>query len=332
MKKIKEFIQENYMFLLFDILLITVLTYPLPYYIYNGGGTLQVDDKVIMDNKTVSKGSYNLCYVKEIQATIPSFLLAKILPDWDMVDKSEVAYNTKETSDEMLTRDLIYLEQANSNAIISAFRSSGNDYKILDVNPVVLGYGNDSVSDLKIGDQIISFDGIEVNSGKEVTNYINSKNVGDIIKIKVINNKKEYDRTAQVIDLNGNKKIDMIIDEIVSYEVGKKIKFNFKNSEGGPSGGFMMSLALYDYLIDEDLSNGLTISGTGTIDIDGNVGTIGGVKYKLKGAVKKKSDIFFVPNGENYEEAIKEKEKNNYKIDIVGVDKLDDAIKYLKNK
>ena len=332
MQKIKEFIQENYMHLLLCLVLVTTLTYPLPYYIYNGGGIMKVNDKVIMDDKTESKGSYNLCYVKEIQATIPTFLLSYILPGWDMVGKEEVAYNVKETPEEMKTRDHIYLYQANSNAIISAFRSSGKEYKILDTSPVVLGYSDEAVSDLKIGDEILSIDDIEINTGKEVTEYINSKEIGDTLKIKVLNNKKEYVRTTKIIEIDNNKKIGIIIDDIAHYETDRKIDFNFKDRESGPSGGFMMSLALYDYLIEEDLSKGLKISGTGTIDIDGNAGTIGGVKYKLKGAVDKKSDIFFVPNGENYEEAIKEKKKHNYKIDVVGVEKLDDAIAYLKSR
>ena len=330
MKKIKQFIQENYMFILLDILLITVLTYPLPYYIYNGGGILSVNDKVIMENKTESKGSYNLCYVNEMQATIPTYLLSYLFNDWEMVGKEEVTYNKKETQEDIRIRDQIYLDTANSSAIISAFRSSGKEYEILDTNPVVLGYSDEAVSNLKIGDEILSIDGIEINKAMEVSNYINTKNIGDTLKIRVINNKKEYDREAKVIELDDSKKIGLIIDEVITYKTSKNIKFNFKNSEGGPSGGFMMSLALYDYLIEEDLSKGLKISGTGTIDIDGNVGTIGGVKYKLKGAVTNNSDIFFVPSGENYEEAIKLKEKYNYKIDIVGVSTLDDAIKYLE--
>ena len=320
------------MFLLFYIVLVAILTYPLPYYIYNGGGILSVNDKVIMNNKTESKGSYNMCYVKEIQATIPNFLLSYIMPGWDMVGKNEVTYNPKESTEEIRIRDQIYLDQANGNAIISAFRSSGKDYKILDINPVVLGYSDDAISNLKIGDEILSIDEVDINSVKEIADYLNTKNIGDKLKVRVINNKKEYDRNVEVIELDNSKKIGLIIDEIAYYETTPEIKFNFKNSEGGPSGGFMMSLALYDYLIDEDLSKGLKISGTGTIDINGNVGTIGGVKYKLKGAVDKKSDIFFVPSGENYEEAIKLKKKYNYKIDVVGVSKLDDAINYLNSK
>lgn len=91
-----------------------------------------------------------------------------------------------------------------------------------------------------------------------------------------------------------------------------------------------MALSIYGNLTNQDLTNGKTIVGTGTIDIDGNVGSIGGVKYKLIGAVKNKADIFIVPNGENYDEAIKIKKEKNYKIKIIGVSTLKEAINELK--
>ena len=93
----------------------------------------------------------------------------------------------------------------------------------------------------------------------------------------------------------------------------------------------MTTLAIYDSLIEKDLTKGLKIVGTGTIDIEGNVGEIGGVKYKLKGVVNNKADIFFVPNGKNYEDAIKIKKEKGYNIKIVGVSTLDEAIEYLEN-
>ena len=109
-----------------------------------------------------------------------------------------------------------------------------------------------------------------------------------------------------------------------------KIKIKFKSSEGGPSGGLMLTLAIYNKLTDSNLSNGRKIVGTGTIDQNGNVGEIGGVKYKLNGAVKAHADIFLVPSGDNYKEALKEKEKNNYQITIKAIKTLDEAITYLK--
>ena len=332
MNKIKRFIQENYMFLLFNIVLIALLTYPLPYYIYTGGGILEVNDKIIISNKTESKGSYNLCYVSEIQANSISYLLSYIMPNWDMVGKEEVAINKNENDKEIQIRDKLYLKQANNSAIISAFKSANKEYKIIEVNPVVLGKSSEANTNLEIGDEIISIDEVNIDTIEELGNYLDTKNIGDTLKIKVKNNNKEYYRTSKVVEFENKKKIGIYLEEITTYETNPEIKFNFKTNEGGPSGGFMISLALYDYLVDKDLTNGLKISGTGTIDNDGNVGAIGGVKYKLAGAVKAKSNIFFVPNEENYEEAMKLKKKYNYNIEIVGVDKLEDAINYLENR
>ena len=91
----------------------------------------------------------------------------------------------------------------------------------------------------------------------------------------------------------------------------------------------MLSLAIYNNLVKEDITKGRIIVGTGTIDEFGNVGSIGGVEYKLKTAVNNKADIFLVPNGENYEEAIKLQNAKKYKIKIKGVSTFDEALDYL---
>ena len=115
-----------------------------------------------------------------------------------------------------------------------------------------------------------------------------------------------------------------------NYQEEPEASITMKQSESGPSGGLMMSLAIYNSLVDEDITKGKTVIGTGTIDIDGNVGAIGGVKYKLIGAVKNKADVFFVPK-DNYEEAIEVKNEKGYDITILAVDTLSDAIESLES-
>ena len=109
-----------------------------------------------------------------------------------------------------------------------------------------------------------------------------------------------------------------------------KIELEFKKSESGPSGGLVLALSIYNSLVSEDITQGRKIVGTGTIDVNGNVGSIGGVEYKIKGAVKEKADIFLVPAGENYEEAQKVIEENNYKIKLIPVTTFNDALEKLK--
>ena len=89
-------------------------------------------------------------------------------------------------------------------------------------------------------------------------------------------------------------------------------------------------LKVYNALTKEDITHGLKIVGTGTIDFDGNAGEIDGVKYKLLGAVKNKADIFICPK-ENYEEAINLVNNRKLNIKVVGVSTLKEAREYLNN-
>lgn len=93
----------------------------------------------------------------------------------------------------------------------------------------------------------------------------------------------------------------------------------------------MTSLAIYSYLNKVDLTGGRKIAGTGTIEENGMVGAISGVKYKLIGAVNNKADVFLVPEGENYDEAKKIKEDRGYEIDVIAVETFEEALKYLSN-
>ncbi len=328
--EMKKFIKENYLVLLFGIVFMATILYPLPYYIYTGGGTINVKDKIHIENKE-TKGDFNLCYVEQINANIPTFLLSKLLSNWDSVSKEEVSLNDKEDVKDIYKRDKIYLEEANQNAIFVAYKKAGKSVNILDKHLYIIYLEEDSDTDLKIGDDILEIDGSKIDSLADISKILDSYEAGSKLNIKVKRNEKEMIKYAIVHEKDGRKLIGIALTSIYDYEVDPKITFTFSNSESGPSGGFMVTLAIYNQLIDNDISNGLKIAGTGTIDIEGNVGSIGGVKYKLKGAVDSKSDIFLVPAGENYEEAIKYKKKYHYDIKIIGISTFEEAIEKLES-
>ncbi len=328
--EMKNFIKENYLVLLFGIVFMATILYPLPYYIYTGGGTINVKDKIHIENKE-TKGDFNLCYVEQINANIPTFLLSKLLSNWDSVSKEEVSLNDKEDVKDIYKRDKIYLEEANQNAIFVAYKKAGKSVNILDKHLYIIYLEEDSDTDLKIGDDILEIDGSKIDSLADISKILDSYEVGSKLNIKVKRNGKEMMKYAIVHEKDGRKLIGIALTSIYDYEVDPKITFTFSNSESGPSGGFMVTLAIYNQLIDNDISNDLKIAGTGTIDIEGNVGSIGGVKYKLKGAVDSKSDIFLVPAGENYEEAIKYKKKYHYDIKIIGISTFEEAIEKLES-
>jgi PDZ domain-containing protein len=64
---------------------------------------------------------------------------------------------------------------------------------------------------------------------------------------------------------------------------------------GGPSAGLMLTLGILDLVGDDDLTGGAVIAGTGTVDVDGAVGPIGGIPLKMVAARDIGAELFLVP-------------------------------------
>jgi len=328
--KIIKNIKESYKYILVFLILFLICTYKLPYYIEKPGGIINTEKRIIVDSDNKVDGTFNLAYVSEISATIPAFLYSKINSDWDAIKKSEIVY-TGETEEDVSFRDHLLLKEANNTAIKIAYNKANKKVEILNNEIYIVYIDEIAKTNLKIKDKIKSIDGKSFSNKYEINDYIQSKQVGDILNIKVSNNDREYNRKAKVIKYQNKKMLGIIVSEKQKLKTDPKIKIKFNDSESGPSGGLMMALAIYNCLIKEDITKGKKIVGTGTIDNNGNVGEIDGVEYKLKAAIKEKADIFLVPNGKNYEDAKKLSEKENYSIKIIGINTFDEALNYLKS-
>jgi PDZ domain-containing protein len=57
----------------------------------------------------------------------------------------------------------------------------------------------------------------------------------------------------------------------------------------------MWALGLYELMTPGDLTGGRTIAGTGTIDLRGKVGPIGGIRDKVVAAQRAGASIFLAP-------------------------------------
>jgi PDZ domain-containing protein len=99
------------------------------------------------------------------------------------------------------------------------------------------------------------------------------------------------------------------------------IDFNLANI-GGPSAGLMFSLAVVDKLTTGDLNDGKFVAGTGTIDSEGKVGSIGGITHKMLAAREAGATVFLVP-ADNCDEA---KTAHQDGLELVKVDSLNQAV------
>ena len=330
--RLKKIMKDYYKTIIFLVICYFVFTFPLPYYIYAGGGTINIDNRVVIDgDKDKSKGSLNFAYVKELEGNVASFILGNIIPGYDIEKQENVELNEDETSEDIMFRNKIYLENANQTAIMLAYQKAGKEVRIKNKHFYIIYVEDKEEDGLRVGDELLKVNGKEIENVEDYTNEIQNHEVGEKIKVTVKRDDKEKDVTATIKKGDDYKVTGVSVSTIYEYKTNPKVELNFKDSEGGPSGGLMLTLAIYDKLTKGDLTNGLKIVGTGTISSDGTVGEIGGVKYKLNGAIKAKADLFLVPKGYNYKEALKEKEEHDYDIEIKAIGTFDEAVEYLES-
>ena len=92
----------------------------------------------------------------------------------------------------------------------------------------------------------------------------------------------------------------------------------------------MHTLSIYNRLLEEDVTYGAAICGTGTINEDGTIGAIGGIEQKVTKAYLSNAQIFFV-GAPNYDDAIKACELYGYDSSFIKrVETFDDILKVLE--
>ena len=78
------------------------------------------------------------------------------------------------------------------------------------------------------------------------------------------------------------------------YEFPIEVDIALENV-GGPSAGLIFALGIVEMLSEEDLTSGAVIAGTGTITAGGDVGSIGGIRHKMLGALNDGASLFLAP-------------------------------------
>lgn len=327
--KAKQIFMDNFKFIIFIIAFYFIANFPLPYYIYTTGGLIDLSDKVTIEGSKEKDSSINLSYVTEMKGTIITYLGSYLIPGWDKVPAADNKASN-ETYAEVDKRNYIMLNEANDNAIMVAYSMANKEVTLIDEHIYITFIADTAKTDLKIGDDILKVNDQKISSMDEYRAIINAAKIGDSVKVLVKDNKnKIVTKKAVVYSYQKRNITGVILTPKYSYKLNPKATFNFNKNESGPSGGLMMSIAIYNKLVPQDITHGMKIAGTGTIDLNGNVGEISGIKYKIKGAVKEHANIFFAPAGANYKEAYKIKKENNYNIKIISVNTFKEALDYL---
>jgi len=179
-----------------------------------------------------------------------------------------------------------------------------------------------SVGKLQHGDAIDAVNGKPVANLEQFTALLKATKPGD--KLVLDYRRKNSPAGVATVTLGSNPDRDYGYLGVAVLEAPWapfSIDFNLGNI-GGPSAGLMFSLAVVDKLTTGDLNDGKFVAGTGTIDSEGKVGSIGGITHKILAAHEAGATVFLVP-ADNCDEA---KTAHEDGLQLVKVDNLGQAV------
>jgi len=253
-------------------------------------------------------------------------------------DSSEVVrrrsiYPEGESAADSQAASRLMFKTAQDAAKVAALRAL--DLRVPTVPAVyVVEKGFPAHGKLKVGDLIRAADGRENLTVSQFVQLVRAKKPGQSVKIRY--ERKGKPGTVTVATRRDPKPphhARIGISPVEMYEPGKAMKIDFHTGSriGGSSAGMMFALAIYDRLTPDPLTGGKHIAGTGTIEVDGSVGPIGGIRQKTIGAASGGATIFLVP-AKNCADAMLDADRQGrvYGMQVVRVATFKEAVAALK--
>jgi PDZ domain-containing protein len=165
--------------------------------------------------------------------------------------------------------------------------------------------GGPAAGKLQPQDVIVSVNGRAIRRPQELRHAISEAGVGSTLSIAVRRGSTLRTFRMQPVADPGDPArrpvIGIFPEQAASIRLPITVRIDL-GRVGGPSAGLAFALDVMEEL-GHNVDHGLRVAATGTIDLDGRVGPIGGVKQKVLGARRSGVDVFLVPAGDNAEEA-----------------------------
>ena len=300
------------------------------YYFMSPGPPYQWDIEYENIDKYEFEGNLFQLTVRRDEANALIYVWSLIIDSYDLYPR-EVILPDGVTPEELSEISIQNMRTSENVAIAVALKNLGYEITSKGDGVSVVGLLDDSPvkEKLKKGDLLNSINNKEIRSTTEFISTLRTFSIGETISIGLLR-----DIDGELVQMY----VETTLIEHVEYEgepmvgflattVNERFDFPFEidiktGNVGGPSAGLMMALNVYNNLIPEDITNTMVVAGTGTIEIDGSVGPVGGIKQKIIAAKRAGAELILVPLA-NFEEA---KPFETDKTAIVAVDSFEQAL------
>ncbi len=150
-------------------------------------------------------------------------------------------------------------------------------------------------------DTILEVDGVPIGNLADLSEQLDGRSPGDMVDMRI--RRPEVGVLDVTVELSSDPTdpnrtiVGFVPFDTATVDLPFDVRIDTGNV-GGPSAGLAFTLALIDELTPGDLTGGRDIAVTGTIDLEGNVGAIGGLEQKVHAVQQHGGDVFIVPAGQ----------------------------------
>ena len=308
------------------------LSVQLPYYTYRPGSARAVEPLITISGAKAEKPDDGILFVT-VGVRRPSG--AEALDGWlsgdtDVVPQKIATGGLSDKQNDTFNRQL--MTSSKDTATKVALEKLGYKVKTHDDGAVVtqIDPSMPVARVLSPGDTIVGIDGTPVTESSQVRAAVQKHAPGESVRIEVQGLGETGSQTVvakTVADPQDKAKA------LLGIAVETRPRFDFpvdveidSGKVGGPSAGLAFTLSILDRLSPGSLTNGNKVAVTGTIELDGSVGPVGGVNQKTVAAINEGATLFIVPRDE-YAAA---KKMAHGRIRVEAVDNVEGALKVLR--
>lgn len=311
-------------------ILVAVSFIRMPYYRYSPGTLYGTVPLISIDGQRLYRddgGAIDFTTVSSKKASLLEYQLARFDPaveliPAELIDGDKPPEQTRQLNLEMMV-------DSKQQAEVVALRKLGFPVEVLGTGGLVRGVGKDSPASkvLKANDTIVEIDGRPIALGEDAVKAIGAHKPGDTVTLKVEPAPGQGEarvETAVLAARENDPTKPLLGVDLGTRNTRFKLPFSINvdtKDIGGPSAGLGITLGIIDVLTPGSLTGGKHVAVTGTIDLNGGVGPIGGVQQKTFLAERNGVDLFIVPKDE-----ADEAKKFAGSMKVVGVSNLDEAL------
>jgi len=308
-------------------------------YILSPGSANNTAQAIIVDGTDIYPPEGEIAYTTvsiKRETTIWQWWKAKRDKTKQLISPSVIDGNRTVSETRKVTQ--FQMDQSQSTAALVALNFLGYEIvpEVDGAFVIRLVEGSPAEKSLQLGDLIVDVNGEKVQNSEDLGNLIQEKQPGDAVEITYLRSPsalggsgadENASSTTETITLaehpekQGVGFLGVVIETPVRADVPFEITIDVGNVRG-PSAGLAFSLSILDVITEGELTGGLRIATTGTIDRYGYVGPVGGVPQKTEAAIQSGIDLFLVPPAE-YAAAL---EIANERMNIRCVQTFTDAI------